>query len=122
MKVETVNRASGAALGLLTVCVIFGALTLLLKLSVQQPSLTATRDAERVKALQEITVTEAATLSSAAWVDQTRGVVRLPINTAIQLAAQQWQNPAAARSELLARQAKASAELPKAPEKPSAFE
>ena len=122
MKVETVNRASGAALGLLTVCVIFGALTLLLKVSVQQPSLTATRDAERTTALQEITVTETAALSSSAWVDQTRGIVRLPIDTAIQLAAQQWQNPTAARSELLARQAKASAELPKAPEKPSAFE
>jgi hypothetical protein len=48
--------------------------------------------------------------------------VRLPIDTALQLAAQQWRNPAAARAELTARQEKASAELPKAPEKPSAFE
>ena len=40
----------------------------------------------------------------------------------MQLAAQAWQNPAAARADLIARQEKASAELPKAPEKPSAFE
>jgi hypothetical protein len=46
--------------------------------------------------------------------------VRLPIETAMQLAAQQWQNPAAARADLIARAEKA-APLPKAPAKPSAL-
>jgi hypothetical protein len=65
---------------------------------------------------------EETSLNSAGWVDQARGIVRLPIATAEQLAAQAWQNPAAARADLKARAEKAAAPLPKAPEKPSAFE
>ncbi len=122
MTVQTINRASGAALGLILVSAIFAVLTLAVKLSVQAPLVTADRDAERTKALAEITTTETAALSQPAWIDQAKGVVRLPIETAQKLAAQQWVNPAAARAELIARQEKASAELPKAPEKPSAFE
>jgi hypothetical protein len=49
-------------------------------------------------------------------------MVRLPIEDAMKLAAQKWQNPSAARADLNARAEKAAAELPKAPEKPSAFE
>jgi hypothetical protein len=44
-------------------------------------------------------------------------VVRLPIETALQLTAQQWRNPAAARAELIAREEQACAPAPKAPEK-----
>ena len=33
----------------------------------------------------------------AGWIDQQRGLVRLPIDVAMQIAAQEWQNPAAAR-------------------------
>ena len=122
MNVQTINRASAAALGLIIVSVMFAALTLAVRLSVQAPSITAARDAERTQALKEITATENAALNQAGWIDPARGVVRLPIATALQLAARQWQNPAAARAELIARQEKATAELPKAPEKPSAFE
>ena len=122
MNVQTINRASGAALGLILVSIIFAVLTLAVKLTVQPPLVTADRDAQRSQALKEMTTTETVALSHPAWIDQSRGVVRLPIDTALSLAARQWAQPVEARAELIARQEKASAELPKAPEKPSAFE
>jgi hypothetical protein len=48
--------------------------------------------------------------------------VRLPINEAMKLALREWQNPAAARSNLIARVEKATAVPPAAPAKPSPFE
>jgi hypothetical protein len=48
--------------------------------------------------------------------------VRLPIAEAMKLALRDWQNPAAARSNLIARVEKATAVPPAAPAKPSAFE
>ena len=122
MNYQTVNRASGAALGLIIVSVVFAVVVVALKLTLSVPAIDADRAAERIKALAEIHLAEEISLSTPAWIDQSRGTVRLPIDTAMQLAAQQWRNPAAARAELTARQEKASAELPKAPEKPSAFE
>ena len=122
MNYQTVNRASGAAIGLIIVSVVFAVVVVVLKLTLSVPAIDADRAAERTKALAEIRATEEKSLSTTAWIDQSHGTVRMPIDTAIQLAAQQWRNPAAARAELTARQEKASAELPKAPEKPSAFE
>jgi len=122
MNPQTVNRASAAGLGVIIVSVIFAVIVVALKLTLFVPAIDADRAAERVKALHEMSVAEEKSLSAAGWIEQSRGTVRLPVETAIQLAARQWQNPAAARAELIARQEKASAELPKAPAKPSAFE
>ena len=122
MNLQTLNRSSAAGIGLLIVSVIFAVLTLALKLLVSAPAIDADRAAARYKALGEIRAVEETSLNSADWVDQARGIVRLPIATAEQLAAQAWQNPAAARADLKARAEKAAAPLPKAPEKPSAFE
>ena len=80
------------------------------------------RAAFRRKNLAEIRAANAEALSSFGWQDQTRGVVRLPISEAMKLVEHDWQNPAAARSNLIARVEKATAPLPKAPEKPSQFE
>ena len=57
-----------------------------------------------------------------AWADQTKGLVRLPIAEALKITRREWQNPAQARSNLIARVEKATALPPKAPEKPSEFE
>ena len=122
MNPQTVNRASGAAVGILIVSVIFAVLVVGMKLLLIQPPIDAARADVRTKALAEIQASEEKALHNAGWIDQQRGIVRLPIDTALQLAAQQWQDPAAARAELTARAEKAAAELPKAPEKPSAFE
>ena len=122
MNYQTINRASAAAVGLLIVSVLFAAAAVKLKLTQALPAIDEDRAMERTKALSEIRATEEKSLETPGWIDQSHGVVRLPLETALSLAARQWQNPAAARAELIARQEKASAELPKAPEKPSAFE
>jgi len=89
----------------------------------QPPPLGEDRAAVRAKALAELRAAEAEALGSAAWIDQAKGIVRLPIQAAMLLVEREWgQNPAAARSNLIARVEKATAAPPKAPEKPSPFE
>ncbi len=122
MILDRINRGSAAAVGFLLVSGIFAALAIGAKMSLNAPAVDADRAAERSKALAEIRVAEDKSLDSAAVIDAGHGTVRLPIDVALQLAAQKWQNPSAARADLNARAEKAAAELPKAPEKPSAFE
>jgi len=118
----SINRASSAATGFIVGSLVFIALFVAVKFSLQIPAIDADRNAARAKALAEIRATEEKSLNSAGWVDQSRGIVRLPIDTAMQEAAQAWQNPAQARADLISRQDKASAPAPVAPAKPSAFE
>ncbi|EEF61928.1 preprotein translocase subunit SecE [Pedosphaera parvula] len=92
--------------------------------------LGAERATERKKALTELRSANVDALSTYGWQDQARGVVRLPMmdkesggpGRSMELALKLWQNPAAARSNLIARVEKATAPAPKAPEKPSQFE
>jgi hypothetical protein len=103
-------------------CLLFAALVVGVKLLVPVPAINADRAALRSKALADIRAAEAIALNTAGWVDQDRGVVRLPIETAMQLSQNAAQNPAAARADLITRAAKAAAPLPKTAPKPSAFE
>ena len=119
MTSQTVNRASGAALGLIIVSVIFVVVTVATKLTVAVPAIDEDRSAERVKALNEIRLTEEKSLNTVAWLDQAHGIVRLPIETAMQLVATPGQTPADARADLNARLAKSVAPVAA---KPSAFE
>ncbi|MFM2295497.1 MAG: hypothetical protein RLZZ350_1910 [Verrucomicrobiota bacterium] len=77
------------------------------------------RVALRKKSLAEIREANAEALTTYGWVDQNKGLVRLPVAQAMAQAVTAWKNPAAARADLLARVAKAAAP---APVKPSAFE
>lgn len=88
----------------------------------QPPPLGEDRIALRKKALADLRAAEASELESYGWVDQTKGVVRLPITEAMKLALRDWQNPAAARSNLIDRVEKATAVPAAAPAKPSPFE
>ena len=103
-------------------CLFGGALVLVIPLFMAVPAIDADRAAVRTKALAEIRTAEAIALTTPGWVDQARGIVRLPIATALQLSENAARNPAAARADLLARAAKAAAPLPKTAPQPSAFE
>src|SRR5271156_403177 len=122
MNSENANRASGAAIAFIAGSVIFAVLVVAMKFLVNIPAIDADSAALRTKALAEIRATEAKSLNNVGWADESRGIVRLPIDTAIQLAAQEWQNPAAARADLIAREEKASAPAPKVAPKPNPFE
>jgi len=80
------------------------------------------RIAERKKFLAEIRAAEADALNRYGWVDPTKGLVRLPINRAMELLLEEWKNPAAAHSNMAARADKAYAPPPAAPAAPNPFE
>jgi len=87
------------------------------------PPVNVGRAEERAKALAEIRNAEASALGETGWIDPTKGIVRLKIDDAMKLMEQDWQNPAAGRSNLLARVEKANPPPPPAaPVKPSEFE
>ena len=103
-------------------CLFAGALVLVIPLFMAVPAIDVDRASVRTQALAEIRTAEAIALTTPGWVDQARGIVRLPIATALQLSENAARNPAAARADLLARAAKAAAPLPKTAPQPSAFE
>ena len=117
MTLDRINRGSAAAIGFLLVSGIFAALAIFAKVSLNAPAIDADRAAERSKALGEIQVVEQTALITAAILDAKHGTVRLPIETAMSLAAQKWQNPSVARADLNAR-----AEKSVAPVKTESFE
>ena len=109
-------------IGILGSFLIIGALVWAMQRYTQPPPLGEDRVALRKKALADLRAAEASELDSYGWVDQGKGIVRLPIAEAMKLTLRDWQNPAAARSNLIARVEKATAVPPPAPAKPSAFE
>ena len=119
---QALNRAAAAASGFIIACLVFGALILLMKHSMHPPGMDADSAAARAKALAELRVAESNALNHPGWIDQNRGLVRLPIGVALQITENEWQNPAAARSNLIARVEKAAAPAPPAPPKPNPFE
>jgi hypothetical protein len=86
----------------------------------QPAPIAQNRVAERKKALAETRMAETEGLNTYGWVDQPKGIVRLPIARAMELTLQQYENnPVAFRTNLVAAAEKAGA---KPPEKPNAFE
>src|SRR5262245_16470540 len=77
---------------------------------------------ERKKALMEIRAENERGLNTYEVTDAGKGIVRLKIDRALELTLEDYKNPAAARSNLIARAEKAAAAPPKAPEAPSKYE
>ena len=116
------NGAAAAALGFIIAGFVVTVLILAMKHSLHPPAIDADTAAARVKALSELRVTESNALNQAGWIDRSRGLVRLPIAEAMRITENEWQNPAAARSNLIARVEKATAPAPVAPAKANPFE
>ncbi|HSY42774.1 MAG TPA: hypothetical protein VK811_02615 [Candidatus Acidoferrum sp.] len=117
-----VNRASGAAAGFLIASLIFIVLVVVVKLAVNVPSIDAARADLISQTLYQMRTNEVASLSSPGWIDHDRGIVRLPIDRAMQIAAQEWQDPAQARADLISRAQRAAAPAPKVAPKANPFE
>jgi hypothetical protein len=92
----------------------------IVKISTSVPAIDADRGAAISKSLTEIRKTEVNALATPGWVDQPRGIVRLPIETAMQIV--EREGAESVRADLFARQAKASAPAPKVAPKRSQFE
>ena len=124
MNPQPPRERTGLALlaGILGSFLIVAALVWAMRHYTQPPPLGEDRVAQRKKALAELRAAEASELNSYAWLDQGKGIVRLPIAEAMKLTLREWQNPAAARSNLIARVEKATAVPPPPPAKPNPFE
>lgn len=124
MNSETNKPRAGLAFGIAIVgaFLIVAVLVLAMRHYTTPPSLGKERAETRARALAELRAAENDALHQVGWVDPTKDLVRLRIEDAMQIVEREWRNPAAARSNLLARVAKANVAPPKAPEKPSPFE
>ena len=61
------------------------------------------RAKERADALRDLNAANVEALKTYGWVDQSKGIVRLPVDRAMELTIQQWKTPDAGRSNLLSR-------------------
>lgn len=119
---KSCSKSYSVTVAAVVVCLIFAALVWKTRQYTTPPVLGAERAAERAKALAELHAAEADALHNVGWVDQAKGIVRLPIAEAVKLAEKQWQNPAQARATLNDRVEKAFFVPPPPPPPPSAFE
>lgn len=116
------SKNCSVTVAVVIVCLIFAALVWKTRQYTTPAPLGAERAAERAKARVELHAAETDALNNVGWIDQGKGLVRLPIADAMKLAEKQWQNPAQARAALKDRVEKAFYVPPPPPPKPSAFE
>ena len=109
------GRGFSVTVAVVLACLIFAALVFKMRQYTTPAPLGAERAAERAKALAELRAAETDALDNPAWIDQTKGLVRLPIADAVKLASREWQNPSQARSNLISRVETANYVPPKPP-------
>jgi len=61
------------------------------------------RALERAKVRLDVTTKAISNLTTSGWVDQPKGIVRLPIDRAMKMTVEAYQNPEAAHSNLVER-------------------
>ena len=125
MKTPSVSPKTTVAVylvGVIGTFLIMGALVWIMYYFTKPPPVDESRYAERRKNLADINAQAKDQLENYGWMDQAKGIVRLPIKQAMELTVHEWQNPAQARSNLLARLAKATAVTPAAPPPPNIYE
>jgi hypothetical protein len=109
-------------LGILGSFLIVAVLVWAMKYYTRPAPLNQARVEARKTALAEIRAEEQRALNSYEVIDAGKGFVRLKIDRAMELTIEEYKNPAAARTNLIARAENAAAAPPKAPEAPSPFE
>ncbi len=119
---EVASRRSAWAVGILGTFLLVAALvTIMIRVTRPEP-VDVNRVNERYQFLGEIRQAEAAAVSHYAWQNKDKGIVRIPVERAMELTLLEWQDPATARSNLVARIEKATALPPKPPEAPNPYE
>jgi hypothetical protein len=116
------SRVAANVLAILGTFLVMAFLVALMRHYTATPSLAADRAAERMKILADFKAANAPIFEKYDWQDKDKGIVRVPVARAKELVLEEWQNPAAAHSNLMERAAKAFAPAPKPPEKKSEYE
>jgi hypothetical protein len=120
MSTGPVHARGGVAqlIGILGALLIIGAFGWTLYNLLQPETLGKNRAEERAKAYAELHAADEDALNNVGWIDQSKGLVRLRIQDAMEIVERGWQNPAAARSNLIARVEKANPPPPPPPASP----
>ncbi len=116
------TRIAANVLAILGTFLVMAFLVGLMRHYTATPSLAADRAAERMKILADFKAVNAPLLEKYDWQDKDKGILRVPVARAKELVLEEWQNPAAARSNLMERAAKAFAPAPKPPEQKNPYE
>jgi hypothetical protein len=116
------TRIAANVLAILGTFLVMAFLVGLMRHYTAPPLISADRTAERMKILADFKAANAPLLEKYDWQDKDKGIVRVPVARAKELVLEEWQNPAAARSNLMDRAAKAFAPAPKPPEKKNEYE
>ena len=112
-------RLAAWCVGVAGTLLIVGWLSWLVAERTRPAGIDQARAEQRRKALAELRAENQAALTTYGWIDPAKGIVRLPVQRAVEMSLQLWQDPAAGRTNLLGRLAKATA---KPPEKPNEYE
>ena len=90
---------------------------------VQADPIDGVRAQERSEALEQLTSSAQEQLENYAYLDEANGRVRMPIRRAMEIVVEEWQDPAAGRSNLVALWKRFNPPPPAPPpEEPSEFE
>jgi len=119
--IETPPKAA-SWVGVLGAFLIVGFLVFVMQQYLPEAPVNKARIEERKKALAELRADNERALNNEEILDKGKGLIRLRMDRAMELTVEEYKNPAAARSSLIARAEKASAPPPKPPEVPSKFE
>jgi len=104
-------------LGILGAFLVVVGLVGVMKYYTRPAPLNQARAEERKKALTELRAEDARGLNTYEVTDAGKGTVRLKIERAMELTIEDYKNPAAARTNLIARAEKAATKPPEAPSK-----
>ena len=116
------TQVTANVLGILGTFLVMAFLVGLMRHYTAIPSLSEDRAAERMKILADFNAVNAPLLEKYDWQDQAKGIVRVPLARAKELVLEEWKNPSAAHSNLMARAARAFAPPPKPAEVKSVYE
>jgi hypothetical protein len=120
MSASQYSQKTASFVGILGAFLVVALLVYVMKQTMRPAPLNQARAQERAAALKEIR--EANTKALATHEALAADRVRLKIERAMELTVLEYKNPAAARTNLIARAEKASAPPPKPPEQPNQFE
>ena len=116
------GQKTASFFGILGAFLVVGVLVYAMKHYTRPAPLNQARIEERKKALAEIRAEDVKGLNTYEVTEVGKGLVRVKIDRAMELIIEEYKNPVAARTSLVARAEKAAEPPPKPPEEPSKFE
>lgn len=117
-RIQFIQTRAAAALRWTVACSVAALFGVLSWMVINRPApLKVDEERSRVRRqyFEEMQSSNRIALTTYGWIDSRRGIVRLPLDKAMEMSVSLWRDPASARSNLLERLAKATVKLPPKP-------